>query len=39
MQKNGFGVEIRHGEDLKPLAAEDAKWEKVIQATGYAQNP
>ncbi len=40
MQKNGFGVEIRHREDFEAfLAAEDAKWEKVIQATGYAQNP
>ena len=29
MQKNGFGVEIRHGEDFEAfLAAEDAKWRK-----------
>ncbi len=40
MEKNGFGVQIRMGEAFETfLAAEDTKWEQVIQATGYAQQP
>jgi tripartite-type tricarboxylate transporter receptor subunit TctC len=40
MKKNGFGVEVKHGEDFEAfLRAEDAKWKQVIEATGYAREP
>jgi tripartite-type tricarboxylate transporter receptor subunit TctC len=37
MKKNGFGIELKQGNAFKEfLRSEDAKWEKVIDATGYA---
>ncbi len=37
MKKNGFGIELKQGAEFGAfLEAEDAKWEKVIEATGYA---
>ena len=37
MKKNRFGIELKQGPAFGEfLKAEDAKWQKVIQATGYA---
>lgn len=40
MKKNGFGIELKQGKAFKTfLQSEDAKWAKVIEATGYASQP
>jgi len=37
MKKNGFGIELKQGSEFNTfLQTEDAKWKKVIEATGYA---
>jgi tripartite-type tricarboxylate transporter receptor subunit TctC len=37
MKKNRFGIELKQGPAFGEfLKVEDAKWQKVIQATGYA---
>jgi tripartite-type tricarboxylate transporter receptor subunit TctC len=37
MKKNGFGIKIRGPEEFREfLAAEDRRWEGVIEATGHA---
>ena len=37
MKKSRYGIEIKQGPAFAEfLKLEDAKWQKVIQATGYA---
>jgi tripartite-type tricarboxylate transporter receptor subunit TctC len=38
MRKNGFAIEVRGPEEFREfLAVQDAQWQSVIQAAGYAQ--
>lgn len=40
MEKNGFAVDIKQGDDLLTyLAQQDAQWESVIAEVGYAAAP